>query len=148
MRVCQETRPIRVVLRQVREVPSSHQRITFHLSENDLPAMTLKDGSTHSFPYDEDLVVEKKSKKNTRNLITGLKPLKEYAALLQANAVVIENGEAIQHNALPQYAYYTTEDIHIVRKFDKEKKTIRNIPKSRLSVILKVLTPRGCSTAG
>lgn len=22
---------------------------------NDLPAMTLKDGSTHSFPYDEDL---------------------------------------------------------------------------------------------
>ncbi len=102
--------------------------ITFHLSENDLPAMTLKDGSTHSFPFGEDLVVEKKSKKNTRNLITGLKPLREYAALLQANAVVIENGEAIQHNALPLYAYYTTEDIHTVRKFDKEKKNFKKYP--------------------
>ena len=76
--------------------------------------------------YDEELGypefnIDKKSKKNARNLTTGLKPLKTYASLLQKNSHAIIEGVAIQRNALPLFAYFTTEDIHTVRKFDKAK---------------------------
>ena len=109
--------------------------ITFHLSDEDLPALTLADGTTiptcwiddESGEY-RDLVIEKKSKKNARNLVTGLKYLKDYASALQSNSVIIENGKAIQRNALPVYAYFTTEDIHTTRKFDKEKKNFKKYP--------------------
>lgn len=109
--------------------------ITFHLSDEDLPALTLADGTKiptcwkddESGEY-QDLVIEKKSKKNARNLVTGLKYLKDYASALQSNSVIIENGKAIQRNALPVYAYFTTEDIHTTRKFDKEKKNFKKYP--------------------
>lgn len=109
--------------------------ITFHLSDEDLPALTLADGTTiptcwiddESGEY-RDLVIEKKSKKNARNLVTGLKYLKDYASALQSNSVIIENGKAVQRNALPVYAYFTTEDIHTTRKFDKEKKNFKKYP--------------------
>ncbi len=109
--------------------------ITFHLSDEDLPALTLADGTTIPTCWKDDksgeyrdLVIEKKSKKNARNLVTGLKYLKDYASALQSNSVIIENGKAIQLNALPVYAYFTTEDIHTTRKFDKEKKNFKKYP--------------------
>lgn len=109
--------------------------ITFHLSDEDLPALTLADGTTIPTCWKDDksgeyrdLVIEKKSKKNARNLVTGLKYLKDYASALQSNSVIIENGKAIQRNALPVYAYFTTEDIHTTRKFDKEKKNFKKYP--------------------
>lgn len=109
--------------------------ITFHLCDEDLPALTLADGMSVQTPWEDeesgesrDLVIEKKSKKNSRNLVTGLKCLKDYASTLQSNAVIIENGKAIQLNALPVYAYFTTEDIHTTRKFDKEKKNFKKYP--------------------
>lgn len=73
-------------------------------------------------------MIEKKSKKNARNLVSGLKCLKDYATMLQSKAVIVENGLARQINALPVYAYYTTEDIHSIRKFDKEKKNFKKYP--------------------
>lgn len=109
--------------------------ITFHLTDEDLPSIKLADGALlptcwknkESNEY-TDLTIEKKSKKNGRNLVTGLKCLKDYSSTLQANSVIVENESAKQLNALPVYAYFTTEDIHTTRKFDKEKKNFRKYP--------------------
>lgn len=104
--------------------------ISFQLAEIDCPDIVLSDGSVKSLytNYSSELYIEKKSKKNSRNLITGLKPLKEYASLLQKHSHIIINGRAEQHNALPLFAYFTTEDIHTVRKFDREKTEFKKYP--------------------
>lgn len=111
--------------------------ISFELDSNDCPDITLSDGSTKSLhyhiPITEELSfpefnIEKKSKKNARNLVTGLKPLKEYASLLQKNSHAIIDGVAIQRNALPIFAYFTTEDIHSVRKFSKDMNVFKKYP--------------------
>ena len=111
--------------------------IAFELDEIDCPDIVLEDGSVkhlhgqmplaEEFGYPE-FNIEKKSKKNARNLITGLTPLRTYASLLQKNSHTIVDGIAIQRNALPLFAYFTTEDIHTVRKFDKEKTYFRKYP--------------------
>lgn len=109
--------------------------ITFHVSDEDLPALTRIDRTilptcwkNDASGKDNDLVIEKKSKKNARNLVTGLKLLKDYAENIQLNAVIVENGNATQLNALPVFAYFTTEDIHTIRKFDKEKAKFKKYP--------------------
>lgn len=72
--------------------------------------------------FEEELKIEKRSKKNSRNLVTGLRSLKEYAGILQNNShSVNDRGEIQQHNVLPVYACFTTEDIHSVRKINKER---------------------------
>ena len=111
--------------------------IAFELDEIDCPNITLEDGSViplhnhetfaEEFGYPE-FNIEKKSKKNARNLISGLNPLRTYASLLQKNSHAIVDGMAIQRNALPLFAYFTTEDIHTVRKFDKEKTYFKKYP--------------------
>ena len=110
--------------------------IYFDLDKEDLPDIVLEDGNTISLqsnePEAEDGVVrfciEKKSKKNARNLVTGLKKLKDFSAMLQQLSHTISNGVAVQNNALPLFAYFTTEDIHTTRKFDKEKKNFKKYP--------------------
>ena len=111
--------------------------ISFELDNNDCPDITLSDGSTRSLhahaPLAEELGypefnIEKKSKKNARNLVSGLKSLKEYASLLQKNSHAIIDGVAIQRNALPIFAYFTTEDIHSVRKFNKDMNVFKKYP--------------------
>lgn len=111
--------------------------IIFHLDEDDCPPIELADGSTVCLEAKEsidevsdrpDLLIEKKSRKNARNLVTGLKPLKIYASLLQENSHIIVGDEVLQKNSLPLFAYFTTEDIHTTRKFDKEKKNFKKYP--------------------
>lgn len=65
--------------------------------------------------------IEKKSKKNARNLVTGLGALKTHAQQLQKRSHEKVDGKILQHHALPLYACFTTEDIHTVRKFDKSR---------------------------
>ncbi len=104
--------------------------ITFQLDKADCPDITMADGTTVSL-YDHEcpqLRIEKRSKKNSRNLLSGLKPLKEYASTLQKNSHAIVDGVAVQRNALPLFAYFTTEDIHSIRKFDKEKRAFKKYP--------------------
>ena len=111
--------------------------IAFELDEIDCPVITLEDGSV-KHRYDKEpllgesgyptLYIEKKSKKNARNLVSGLLPLRNYASLLQKNSHSIIDGTAVQRNALPLFAYFTTEDIHTVRKFDKEKRSFKKYP--------------------
>ena len=110
--------------------------IAFELDEIDCPVITLEDGSVKHL-YDNEpllgefyptLYIEKRSKKNARNLVSGLLPLRNYASLLQKNSHSIIDGTAIQRNALPLFAYFTTEDIHTVRKFDKEKRSFKKYP--------------------
>jgi len=121
--------------KQTIETEDKPINITFHLSDDDLPALKMSDGKTIPTGWKDgvsgeytDLVIEKKSKKNARNLVTGLKILKDYAATLQSNAVIVENGKATQLNALPVFAYFTTEDIHTTRKFNKEKAKFKKYP--------------------
>lgn len=110
--------------------------ITFDLDKEDLPDIVLEDGNTVSLQTNEPEVeegfsrfyIEKKSKKNARNLVTGLKNLKDFSSLLQQKSHTINNGVAVQNNALPLFAYFTTEDIHTTRKFDKEKKNFKKYP--------------------
>lgn len=111
--------------------------IAFELDEIDCPVITLEDGSVKHL-YDNGLLlgefayptlyIEKRSKKNARNLVSGLLPLRNYASLLQKNSHSIIDGTAVQRNALPLFAYFTTEDIHTVRKFDKEKRSFKKYP--------------------
>ena len=111
--------------------------IAFELDEIDCPVITLEGGTVRPLHDHKTLAeelgypklnIEKKSKKNARNLITGLIPLRTYASLLQKNSHSIIEGTAIQRNALPLFAYFTTEDIHTVRKFDKEKRAFKKYP--------------------
>lgn len=108
--------------------------IAFELDNIDCPDIKLADGSSRPlhanvpFAGYPEFNIEKKSKKNARNLITGLKPLKEYASLLQKNSHAIVNGIAIQRNALPLFAYFTTEDIHSVRKFNRDVNVFKKYP--------------------
>lgn len=110
--------------------------ITFDLDKEDLPDIVLEDGNTVSLQTNEPEVeegcarfyIEKKSKKNARNLVTGLKNLKDFSSLLQQTSHTFNNGVAVQNNALPLFAYFTTEDIHTTRKFDKEKKNFKKYP--------------------
>lgn len=111
--------------------------IAFKLDELDCPVITLEDGSVKHL-YDNGpllgeveyptLCIEKRTKKNARNLVSGLLPLRNYASLLQKNSHSIIDGTAVQRNALPLFAYFTTEDIHTVRKFDKEKRSFKKYP--------------------
>ena len=110
--------------------------ITFDLDKEDLPDIVLEDGNTVCLQTNEPEVeegcarfyIEKKSKKSSNNLVTGLKKLKEFSAMLQQSSHTINNGVAVQKNALPLFAYFTTEDIHTTRKFDKEKKNFKKYP--------------------
>lgn len=110
--------------------------ITFDLDKEDLPDIVLEDGKKVCLQTNEPEVeegcarfyIEKKSKKNARNLVTGLKNLKAFSSMLQQSSHTINNGAAIQKNALPLFAYFTTEDIHTTRKFDKEKKNFKKYP--------------------
>lgn len=110
--------------------------IEFQVFEDEFPDIQMIDGSRISLRALEILYnfgsskysIGKKSRKNSRNLIGGLKPLYDYSSMLQSNSHLIEKGEAIQRNALPLFAYFTTEDIHSVRKFDKEKSKFKKYP--------------------
>ena len=110
--------------------------ITFDLDKEDLPDIVLEGGKKVCLQTNEPEVeegcarfyIEKKSKKNARNLVTGLKNLKAFSSMLQQSSHTINNGVAIQKNALPLFAYFTTEDIHTTRKFDKEKKNFKKYP--------------------
>ena len=110
--------------------------IEFQVYEDDFPDIQVIDGYEISLRALEKLYnfdsskysIGKKSRKNSRNLIGGLKPLYDYSSMLQSNSHLIEKGEAIQRNALPLFAYFTTEDIHSVRKFDIEKSKFKKYP--------------------
>ena len=57
--------------------------IDFHLSESDLLPVNMPDGSTFRFDYKQQLSLEKRSKKNSRKLTSGLSVLKEYCSKIQ-----------------------------------------------------------------
>lgn len=94
--------------------------ITFHASEADFPAVRMPDGSFVMMDLCKDLIIEKKSSKNAKPLKTGLKALNDYSGLLNSYAHVSEEQTVTQLNALPVYAYFSTDDIYSAgRKFDK-----------------------------
>lgn len=110
--------------------------IAFELDKADFPDIVQEDGTTVSLQQNvlktggdyAQFYIEKLSKKSSRNRITGIKHLKTFASLLQNSSHIIEGGVAVQKNALPLFAYFTTEDIHTTRKFDKEKKNFKKYP--------------------
>lgn len=103
-------------------LPERPVSIDFHMAEWDLDTIDCGNGNTKTFDYDHsELKLEKKSKKNSRNLVTGLAALKEYSTILYENSHAENNEEVIQRNTLPIYACFTTEDIHASRKIDVAK---------------------------
>lgn len=96
--------------------------ILFHPGEWDFNAISTPIGESYSLDRDVDLKIEKKSKKNSRNLVSGLIPLRDYASNLKLWSHIVLKDKSIQQiNPLPVYACFTTEDIHSVRKFNKDK---------------------------
>ena len=75
----------------------------------------------YKIDLDGENKIEKRSKKNAGNLVKGLSALKGYASLLQKHSHKIVDGEIHQNHALPLYACFSTEDIHTVRRIDKNK---------------------------
>lgn len=95
--------------------------ISFRLSESDLLPIVSEGSADMEFDYSTELRLEKKSKKNSRNLIAGLAGLKNYGSQLYAKSYVRDANMMRQLNALPVYACFTTEDIHASRKIDKQR---------------------------
>lgn len=96
--------------------------IAFHPGELDFPVISTPIGESYSLDINEELKIEKKSKKNSRNLVSGLISLRDYASTIKLWSHVLVEGVGIkQFNILPVYACFTTEDIHSVRKFNKDK---------------------------
>lgn len=103
-------------------LPEKPVSIDFRLASWDVNDIECQDGTTKTFDYEaSELKLEKKSKKNSRNLVSGLTALKDYASSLYANSHYVENEELIQKNTLPVYACFTTEDIHASRKIELGK---------------------------
>ena len=96
--------------------------IMLHLGDWDYPTISTPIGESYSFDMNTDLKIEKKSKKNSRNLVSGLIPLRDYASRLKMWSHIISEDKSIQQiNPLPVYGCFTTEDIHAVRKINKDK---------------------------
>ena len=96
--------------------------IIFHPNEQDYPIIQTQSGNNYSLDPNVELKIEKKSKKNSRNLTTGLKALRDYATVCNHSSHILQEDKSVlQVNVLPVYACFTTEDIHSVRKFDKNK---------------------------
>ena len=76
----------------------------------------LFDGAEGTF------TVEKKSKKNSRPLLTGLSPYRDASRnLLQTYFSGKNNGKLVIEKPLPLFASFSTEDIHTVRKISEEQ---------------------------
>lgn len=96
--------------------------IVFHPSDWEFPDIKTQNNNTYSLDPNVELKIKKKSKKNSRNLVSGLIPLRDYASNMQKSShIVLEDKSILQVNVLPVYACFTTEDIQSVRKFDKNK---------------------------
>lgn len=96
--------------------------ISFLPLASDFPTITKIDGTKISLDCKKSFRIEKKSSKNAKPLVAGLKKMKEYCADLAANAHFFDKvkQEVVQLNALPVYSYFSTEDIHSSgAKFDK-----------------------------
>ena len=102
-------------------LPEMPVSISFTRSPTDLLPVIKDDNSVVEYDYDTVLHLEKKSKKNSRNLLTGVMPLKNYASRLYAFSHQKSGNSIVQRNVLPVYACFTTEDIHSSRKIDKQK---------------------------
>lgn len=103
-------------------LPEKPVTIEFHLSERDFLSLENQSGNLLDFDYNGVLLtLEKKSRKNSRNLVTGLTPLKYYTSMLYSCSHIEEKGKLMQYNTLPVYACFTTEDIHASRKIDSAK---------------------------
>lgn len=95
--------------------------IIFHPGEWDFPSISTPIGESYSLDLNEDLKIEKKSKKNSRNLKTGLIPLRNYASNMKLWSHIILKDKSIQQiNSLPVYACFTTEDIHSTFKLNQK----------------------------
>ena len=111
--------------------------ITFDLDKEDLPDIVLEGGKKVCLQTNEPEVeegcarfyIEKKSKKNARNLVTGLKNLKAFSSMLQKSSHTINNGVAINVNSKnPERAmmvlneFYTNPTINDMTRFGIEGK--------------------------
>ena len=98
--------------------------IAFHPGEWDFIDITFPNSimSPHSLDINKDLKIKKNSKKNSRNLVTDLIPLRDYASTMKLWSHVLVKGVGIkQFNILTVYACFTTEDIHSTVKLEKNK---------------------------
>lgn len=102
-------------------LPEQPVSISFKLAPTDLLPITLGSADSVEFDYATEYHLEKRSKKNSRNLLTGLGRMKEYAAMLYSHSHVKDQNGVTQMNVLPVYACFTTEDIHASRKIDRQK---------------------------
>ena len=94
--------------------------IEFTLSENDCPPILKPDGSVCEIDLQANHKLQKNSPKNNRNLKTGVAAYAKYCSALYDNSHISTNGSIQQLNALPLYACFTTEDIHSLRKINRE----------------------------
>lgn len=101
-------------------LPEQPVSVSFCLAPWDLYPIE-DENTTVGIDYSTVFQLEKRSKKNARNLVTGLTPLKEYASHLRSSSHVESDAGIRQLNVLPVYACFTTEDIHSSRKIDKQK---------------------------
>lgn len=67
---------------------------------------------------EEEYILQKNSKKNSRALVTGLVNYRDYCNLLENSYYLNDDDITYQKYALPLFACFTTEDIHSSRKIN------------------------------
>lgn len=102
-------------------LPSEPISIEFHLSDKDLLPINIGKDNPVCYDYSTTLKIEKKSSKNSRYLISGLTPLKQYGSILYRNSHHKNLDRIEQRNTLPVFACFTTEDIHASRNISMER---------------------------
>lgn len=96
--------------------------ILFHSGEWDFHTIISPTSETYSLDTNEILIIKKNSKKNSRNLVSGIAPLRDYAVNLKFfSHIMIKDLGLGQVNPLPVYACFTTEDIHSNFKLNKNR---------------------------
>ena len=66
----------------------------------------------------DDYILQKNSKKNSRALVSGFTDYRDYCKRLQDSYFDLEKSHTYQRYSLPLFASFTTEDIHSSRRLD------------------------------
>lgn len=102
--------------------PEHPIKIHFSCDADQYASVLFEDDSYYNPGYDqEEYMLQKNSRKNSRALVSGITQYRDYAKLLQETYVAEKEDCTFRLYALPLIACFSTEDIHTIRKIDAHK---------------------------
>ena len=105
------------------EIIAQELPIKIHFSCNNEQYDTLRFDEGFYNPGDDqgEYTLQKNSKKNSRALVSGITQYRDYANLILEHEIHTFDKVPLRAYALPLFSYFSTEDIHAVRKIDAKR---------------------------